>query len=387
MPTRAILAGAALGLAVAAAATPARVLAYSAVSSTAPAGVSSVVPAGAPSAVPAGAPSAAPLQAFVLAGAPDSLADLQAHAQDIGVVYPTLYECSPVTGAIVAEGTGAQAGAQTGTEVMAQAGAITMFARAKGMAVMPRFDCQNGPTVHTILTEPHARARTIAGLVHVAASAQYAGVNLDLENDVPSDRNALTSFASALARDLHASARKLSIDVDGVTHDDPAISTGLYNDRALARIADYVFVIAWGTHWAGSAPGPIAPLSHVLAIARYLASLPDAGRFVLGAPMYGLDWPIAASSDVPGRRPPRAGALQDAGVLALASATGATPTRDRTVDEMTFAYTRAGVAHRVWYMDAKAIADRLRIARAYGLQAGVWRLGEEDQALWSSPFV
>jgi spore germination protein YaaH len=36
-------------------------------------------------------------------------------------------------------------------------------------------------------------------------------------------------------------------------------------------------------------------------------------------------------------------------------------------------------------MDARAILDRLLIARRYGLAAGVWRLGEEDQALWSSP--
>jgi len=68
----------------------------------------------------------------------------------------------------------------------------------------------------------------------------------------------------------------------------------------------------------------------------------------------------------------------------LARATGATPWRDRSVDEMTFTYTRAGVTHRVWYMDTRAIADRLHIARAHGLLAGVWRLGGEDQGLWSS---
>jgi spore germination protein YaaH len=51
---------------------------------------------------------------------------------------------------------------------------------------------------------------------------------------------------------------------------------------------------------------------------------------------------------------------------------------------MTFAYTRAGIPHRVWFEDAHAILERISIARRYGLAAGVWRLGEEDQALWSS---
>jgi spore germination protein YaaH len=319
----------------------------------------------------AAATDTASLQAFVLAGAPDSLADLEAHAQDIGVVYATDFECEPPGGQI------------TGEEAVENTGAITAFARAQQIAVMPRFNCQNGPTVHTILTEPRARARTLAGLARIAESPAYAGLNLDLENDTARDRSALTSFVTALVRTLHAHGRKLTVDVDGVTHDNPAISTGLYDDRALAAVADYVFVIAWGTHWEGSAPGPIAPLSYVSAVARFLASLPHANRFVLGAPMYGLDWPVARRS---ARQSP-ATALQYANVLALTRYTGATPVYDRSVDEPTFTYTRAGVSHRVWYMDAQSVADRLRIAHAHGLQAGVWRLGEEDQALWSSPAI
>jgi spore germination protein len=120
----------------------------------------------------------------------------------------------------------------------------------------------------------------------------------------------------------------------------------------------------------------------VAGVARYLAALPHSERFVLGVPMYGLDWPVASSASH--ARLSRATALQDANVLALARSAGAVPTRDRKSDEMTFAYTRAGIMHRVWYMDARAIEDRLRIARARGLGVGVWRLGDEDQALWSS---
>jgi spore germination protein YaaH len=333
-------------------------------------------------AIPAHAPAAS-LQAFVLTGAPDSLADLQAHARDIGVVYPTTYECEPVTGAIVAEGAGGQSDGQTGAEVDAETGAITAYARAQHIAVMPRFSCQDGPTVHTILTEPRTRARTIAGLVAIAESSAYAGLNLDLENDASTDRDALTSFVQTLARQLHARAKKLAVDVDGVTHDDPSISTGFYDDRALVAAADYVFVIAWGTHWEGSAPGPIAPLSYVSAVARYVASLPHANRFVLGVPMYGLDWPVPTVSSAH----PRASALQYSNVLTLIHATGSSPLLDRAADEPMFTYKRAGVTHRVWYMDAQSVADRLRIARAYGLRAGVWRLGGEDQTLWSSPGV
>jgi spore germination protein YaaH len=305
--------------------------------------------------VPASA-AAQQLQAFLLASAPDSFADLQMHVGAIGVVYPTYFECSP------------------GGEVVGDADAeVDAYAAAHGLLEMPRFSCQEGALVHRILTQPALRARVFARLVGLA-DGPYAGLNLDLENDGARDRGALTAFVAALAARLHAEGRKLAVDVVGVTREAaPRPTTGFYDDRALAAVADTVFVMAWGPHWAGSGPGPIAPLSFVQGVARYVASLPHARRFVLGVPMYGLDWAGHA----------RATALQYAGALALAHSAGATPVRDPSSGEMTFIYVRGGMPHRVWYLDARAILARIAIARRDGLAAGVWRLGEEDQSLWT----
>jgi spore germination protein len=309
-------------------------------------------------------PPSAPLQAFLLASAPDSFADLQAHPGAIGVVYPTYYACAP-------------SGALVGTA----SSAVDAYAAAHGIAELPRYTCQQGAVVHRILTDPVLRAQTLAQLAALAAAPDYAGLDLDLENDGPADRGALSDFVRALARRLHGEGRRLAVDVVGVTGEPvPRPAAGLYDYRALSAAADTVFVMAWGVHWEGSGPGPIAPLAYVRGVARYVASLPYARRFVLGVPMYGLDWPLGG----PGGRGRYATALQYAGALALAQSVGATPVREPAADELTFAYTRAGVAHRVWYLDAHAILDRLAVARRYGLAAGVWRLGEEDQAVWSS---
>jgi spore germination protein YaaH len=310
-----------------------------------------------------GAPVArgAGVQAFLLASAPDSFADLQAHAGSIETVYPTYYECEP-----------------GGTIAGHDEPAIDAYAAARHIPLLPRFSCQDGPTVHAILSEPSLRVRTLAGLGALARRADYAGLSLDLENDGAADREALTSFVTQLALELHAAGRRLTVVVDGVTHDDPHRSTGFYDDRALAAVADNVFVLAWGSHWAGSAAGPLAPLPWVRQVATYFASLPNHTRFVLAAPMYGLDW--AQTSGM-------ATADQYAGVAALAHSVAAKPLRDRSADELTFSYTHAGVTHRVWYMDARAIRDRLAAGRARGLKVGVWRLGGEDQLLWTSPFV
>jgi spore germination protein YaaH len=342
------------------------------------------------------APSAAgaqQVQAFLLASSPDSIADLQAHVGAIDVVYPTYFECSLITGEVVGA---------TDSEVDA-------YAVARGLVEMPRFTCQDGAVVHRILTNPPLRGRVLARLVGLAAAPSYAGLNLDLENDGVRDRGALSSFAAALAARLHAEGRRLAVDVVGVTHEAlPRPAAGFYDDRALSAAADTIFVMAWGAHWEGSGPGPLAPLAFVRGVARYVASLPYARRFVLGVPMYGLDWPVShggsgstagsprGAGGVPAhavrdpRRDRRAGghgravALQYAEVGALVRSVGAAPVRDPSSGEMTFSYSLSGVAHRVWYMDARAILARLQIARRYGLAAGVWRLGEEDQELWTS---
>ncbi len=193
------------------------------------------------------------------------------------MVYPTYFECSPdgeVVGAVDPE--------------------VDAYAAAHGLVEMPRFSCQEGALVHRILTRPALRVRVFARLVALADGPSYAGLNLDLENDGARDRGALTAFVAALAARLHAAGRKLAVDVIGVTREAvPRPAAGFYDDPALAAAADTVFVMAWGPHWEGSGPGPIAPLSFVRGVARYVASLPHARRFVLGVPMYGLDWVLS----------------------------------------------------------------------------------------------
>jgi spore germination protein YaaH len=325
--------------------------------------VRAAAPRAAPEGGKANPPFPLPLQAFLLTGSPDSFADLQAHPGAIGVVYPTYFECALPGGSVV------------GTEDPE----VDAYAQTHGIALMPRFSCQTGAVVHRMLSMPSLRASVLSRLVALAAGASYAGIDLDLENDGARDRRALSSFVAALASRLHAEHRRLAVDVLGVTHEPlPRPAAGFYDDRALAATADTILVMAWGAHWEGSAPGPLAPLSVVRRVARYVASLPHARRFVLGIPMYGLDW------TTPRGLPPHATALQYAPILALARAVGATPVRDHSSGEMTFSYTASGVLHRVWYLDAPAILARIRIARSYGLAAGLWRLGEEDQALWSS---
>jgi hypothetical protein len=41
----------------------------------------------------------------------------------------------------------------------------------------------------------------------------------------------------------------------------------------------------------------------------------------------------------------------------------------------------------MWASNAAAVLERMRLFRAHGYGIGVWRLGREDQALWSDPLL
>jgi spore germination protein YaaH len=115
-------------------------------------------------------------------------------------------------------------------------------------------------------------------------------------------------------------------------------------------------------------------------LADYVASMPNASRYVLGTNLYGMDWHNG------GGPANKASALEYAGVRALIARYGAKPALDRQADAWTFSYTDAGgVRHEVWYPDATTVARRVELARNRGLGIGFWRLGAEDQAVWSDP--
>ena len=157
-----------------------------------------------PGATPARVPAAL-LQAFVLAGAPDSLADLEAHAHDIGVVYPTYFECESGTGAIAGEGGGeGSAGVPAAITALRDTGA--------GIAVMPRFNCQDGADgTHDPDRPARPRAHARRVWLAIAENPAYAGVNLDLENDV-AGRPRRAHLVRRRARPRAACARTQTVD-------------------------------------------------------------------------------------------------------------------------------------------------------------------------------
>jgi spore germination protein YaaH len=302
---------------------------------------------------------------FLLASTGQSFSDLRAHYQQIGTVYPTYFEC-----------------AADGTVSGEDDPLVTRWAHVRGIAVMPRLDCQSQTRLHLILTDPGVRGAVLGRLSELAQTQGYDGVNIDFEGGAATDRAALTAFAGDLANLLHGQGKRLSVDVSAKTSDATTGRSAFYDYAALAAVADTVFVMDWGKHWSTSAPGAIADLPWARSVADYVASMPNKRRFVLGFGLYGMDWPAGGGTAHP------ATPLEFDDVMNLADAVGATAVIDPVAAAPHFSYTDAqGVGHDVWYTDAPTVAAQIRLARDRGLGIGFWRLGREDQRIWDDSLL
>ena len=287
-------------------------------------------------------PTHGDVQAYLLASEDQSFFDLEAHYQQIGVVYPTYFECGP------------------GGEVQGNNDALeTDWAAARKIAVMPRMNCQNVTDEDQILNEPRAREAMIGELAALCTSDGYQGIQIDFEGAQPSERNPFTAFITLLAERLHAQGDKLSTDVTAKYYNIQTGRAAMYDDAALSGPSDYVFVLDWGLHWTTSAPGSIDEYGWFKRVAEYTATMPNRGKFVLGMPLYGIDWANGGGPGNPGTP------LEYNQITALASEFGITPEWEATAQSPHFAYTDGeGVHHEVWYVDQQSLSAR---ASARGL--------------------
>jgi spore germination protein YaaH len=303
-------------------------------------------------------------QAFLLSSTDESFEDLEAHYQQIGVVYPTYFECGP-------------GGTIEGGDVPL----ITHWAMLRKVEVLPRVNCLNVSAEEAILNQPSVRQQTIERLAEYCRTYGYSGIQIDFENAPPNDREPFTTFITMLAERLHGQGDKLSTVVTAKYWNVPTGRAAMYNDAALSGPSDYMLVMDWGYHWVTSGPGSIDEYNWFSQVAKYTATMPNLHKFVLAMPLYGVDWPNGGGPSNPGT------ALQYSEIVSLTESLGITPEWEGSSQSPHFSYTSNGVNHQVWYVNRHSLEIRANLANSLGLKLGLWRLGKEDQTIWQLPLL
>lgn len=212
------------------------------------------------------------------------------------------------------------------------------------------------------------RQRLIDALTNFVQENKFAGLCVDFEEPPATAQANLLTFM----RDLHATFNsKNLLLVEAVPFDDPD-----WNYRDYAAATDYLILMAYDQHWAGSDAGPVAAQNwyeqHLVSRMRDL----DPARTIIALGNYGYDW-------TDGESEAKEITFQEA--LLTARDSSAKVLFDNQSRSPYFEYDEEDESHhKVWFLDAVTAYNQMRAASGYR-PAGyaLWRLGSEDPSVWS----
>jgi hypothetical protein len=234
-----------------------------------------------------------------------------------------------------------------------------------------------------------AIARTVAGLLSLVTRLALDGVNVDVEQIAAPSRDGFSAFVSQLRTGLDAIDPRLRLSVATMANRSGANLARV----ALDAGADRVFMMAYDFRWSASDPGGTTPVerldggaSLLTAIATYASVGIPGDRILLGLPLYGMAWPVAAADRNAVKIGPGQAWLPSKHVGQL-TAPGFVPDSDPFEVSEYFSETLLPAAddplgavtwRAIFYDSPRTLRAKLVIGRAAGYAGGgFWALGYE----------
>ena len=216
-------------------------------------------------------------------------------------------------------------------------------------------------------------------LLQVMLEKGYLGLDVDFEYVEERDKEAFFHFLGRARERLHQDGFFLHVDLAPKTHaQQPGPLYAAHDYSVIGAIADSVLLMTYEWGYAYGPPMAVAPLPQVEEVLQYGVTEIAPGKIQLGIPNYGYDWTLPYE---PSRR---AATIGNQEAVRLAGQVGAEIQFDTVSQAPYFRYTREGIAHQVWFEDARSIQAKLRLALQYGI-GGVayWNLLRPFSQNWA----
>lgn len=222
---------------------------------------------------------------------------------------------------------------------------------------------------HEVLNNPTARANLVDNIVTLTTRKGYGGVNIDFERVRAEDRDLYTGFLRQLGEGLRPSGYVLTVAVPAKTSEDIPWLLG-YDYGGIGAVVDYMFIMAYDWHHAGSEPGPVAPITEVRRTVEFAAGRLPLRKIILGIPLYGYDWIIPYTPGTAGT------AISNQNAMNTAMYHQSPIQYSLTYESPSFRYRdEQGRTHEVWFEDVRSISAKSILVREYELQGiGAWQL-------------
>lgn len=290
----------------------------------------------------------------------DAMAEMTAEMTGVNVISPTWFSVTDETGTIssLASADYVKLAHDAGREVW---GLIDNFNEA--------FD------ETTDLSYASVRSRIIEQLLAEAASCGMDGINVDFENLKEAGIPHYLQFLRELTSAAHAQNLVVSVDTPV-----PQAYTMYYQRGEQARFVDYMIVMAYDEHFAGSEEaGSVSSLPFVQQAVEEMTRVMPADQVICGIPFYTRVWTekfgqSAITSEVLGMD----------GAKNYAKENQMTETWDASLGQNVATVETSDARYTIWMEDEQSMEEKLKVIQSADL-AGVaeWKLGFECADVWS----
>lgn len=232
---------------------------------------------------------------------------------------------------------------------------------------------------HNVLSSSKTRDYVITQLLEYINTYNLDGINIDFESLPVEDGNNFVQFFRELSVPLRRLNKTLSVDVFV-----PRPWTAHYNRENIAKVSDYMVVMAYDEHYSGSeTAGSVATINwSKLAIEDCFKENVPKDKLILGVPFYSRGWVETKNDD---------------GTISLSSRAYNMLASRKFIEDRdgSFSYLadigqyygeafEDGKTYKLWLEDATSIQNRLVLVTKYDV-AGVasWKRGLETQDIWN----
>jgi spore germination protein YaaH len=216
--------------------------------------------------------------------------------------------------------------------------------------------------------------RSVAQYIFYASLYNVDGINIDYEDVSDSDAAGLVAFTALLRNYTEKQGLVLSIDTLI-----PRPWTVEYDRAALSKYVDYLAVMTYDEHYAGSpAAGSTASLPWVEdALVATLKDVP-ASKLLLGIPLYTRIWTVDGSGKIvsnPSAKMPT--------VRSTVKTSGVTPEWRDKEKQYYVEYPSGANTSKIWIEDSRSIANRLELVKQHNLAGSAcWQLSQGEDKIW-----
>lgn len=222
------------------------------------------------------------------------------------------------------------------------------------------------------------RAKLIARIIDDSRTYGFDGINIDFEKVTKESVAHYLQFIRELS--LACKKEELVLSIDNYV---PAAHNLYYDRQEQGIFADYIIVMGYDEHWAGSDAGSVASIGFVQSgIEDTLKEVP-AAKVINAMPFYTRIWVETTEKDGSITTTSKAVGMETAYNTIIKSGYPAIWDEDCAQYYCSYEYEDGNSVVKIWLEDAASIEAKMQLFAEHDL-AGVaaWRLGFEKLEVW-----